>query len=355
MAAGSTRLALLQLLAQRQGKPVSGQELAQRLGVSRAAVWKAAKALQAQGYAVQGCSGRGYTLPALADLLTPEAVLAAAPRLLPRVEVRRQVDSTNRLAARLALEGAPHGTLVLAEGQTQGRGRLGRSFCSPAGKGLYMSLLLRPQGWGPQCALAVTGSAAVAVCRAVARLCGLQLGIKWVNDLYLGGKKVCGILTEAATDVESGEIGHLAVGIGLNLTATDEDFGPQLAPIAGSLYPGGAPPCTRAQLAAAIAGELLSLCPGFGYLPEYRAASIVLGHYLTVQQGGRQYTARARAIDGQGRLVIELPTGGRQALASGEVSIRPAGLPFPPAAPFAPSGDPLYKREPPPMEPPLGV
>ena len=223
----STRLALLQLLTRHPGQAVSGQQLAQALGISRAAIWKAAKALEAEGYQITGCSGQGYTLSPHADLLTAEAVQAAAPPgLLPRVECCPVLDSTNRRAAQLALEGAPHGTVILAGEQTAGQGRRGRRFASPAGKGLYLSLILRPEGWSLPDTLAVTGSAAVAVRQAVQQLCGIRLGIKWVNDLYYNGKKVCGILTEAFTSLESGQIDHLVVGIGLNLTAGPEVLRP---------------------------------------------------------------------------------------------------------------------------------
>ena len=129
------------------------------------------------------------------------------------------LESTNRTAKLLALEGAAHGTLVLAGGQTAGRGRLGRSFSSPAGKGVYCSVVLRPPLPAANAQTATIG-AAVAVCRAVQTLCGLELAIKWVNDLYYKGKKVCGILTEAGTDLESGQLEWLVVGIGLNLTST---------------------------------------------------------------------------------------------------------------------------------------
>ena len=175
-------------------------------------------------------------------------------------------------------------------------------------------------------AQAVTVSAAVAVCRAVKRLCGLDLGIKWVNDLYYNGKKVCGILTEAGADIESGQLEWLVVGIGLNLTSRPEDWPEELRPIAGSLYPGGPAPVSRAALAGAIARELLGLCPAFDCLDEYRARCFVPGHWVTVCTGMESYAAKAVAIDDAGRLIVQREGGRTEALCHGEVSIRPSPL-----------------------------
>ena len=275
----STRQALLQALSAAGGDYVSGQQLADTLGVSRAAVHKAAAALSAQGYALEAVSRRGYRL-AGGDPFCAEAV---GPYPAP-VHIYDTLESSNRTAKLLALDGAPHGTLVLTAHQSAGRGRLGRKFESPAGKGVYCSILLRPE-LPAASAQTATIRAAVAVCRAVQSLCGLELAIKWVNDLYYQGKKVCGILTEAGTDLESGRLEWLVVGIGLNLTSTAADWPPELADKAGSLYPGGPAPVPRAALAGAIARELLALGPGEDCLDEYRARCFVPGHWVTVCTG----------------------------------------------------------------------
>lgn len=313
----TTKQALLQALSAAGGEYISGQQLAQQLGVSRAAVHKAAAALAAQGYVLDSAPRRGYRLVG-SDVFCAEAVGGyPAP-----VYVYDTLESSNRTAKLMAMDGAAHGTLVLAAHQSAGRGRLDRRFESPAGKGVYFSVLLRPQ-LSAAGAQTVTAAAAVAVYRAVRALCGLELGIKWVNDLYYQGKKVCGILTEASSDIESGRIEWLVVGIGLNLTTSPEDLPPQLAGTAGSLYPGGPAPVSRAALAGAIARELLALCPAFDCLDEYRAHCFVPGHWVTVSTGAEAYPARALEIDGEGGLVIELPNGRRETLRCGEVSIRP--------------------------------
>ena len=316
--ASTTRQALLQALSAAEGAYISGQQLAQQLGVSRAAVHKAAAALTAQGYALEAASRRGYRLLG-GDPFCTEAV---GPYSAP-VQLYDTLESTNRTAKLLALEGTAHGTLVLAGGQTAGRGRLGRSFASPAGKGVYCSVVLRPPLPAANAQTATIG-AAVAVCRAVQMLCGLELAIKWVNDLYYKGKKVCGILTEAGTDLESGQLEWLVVGIGLNLTSRPEDWPEELRPIAGSLYPGGPAPVSRAALAGEIARQLLALCPDFDCLDEYRARCFVPGHWVTVCAETETYAAKALAIDEEGRLVIQRENGRQEALRCGEVTTRPA-------------------------------
>ena len=315
--AQSTKQALLQALSAAGGGYISGEALAGRLGVSRAAIHKAAAALTAQGYALEAVPRRGYRL-AGGDPFCAEAV---GPYPAP-IHLHDTLESTNQTAKQLALEGAAHGTLVLAGHQTAGRGRKGRVFESPAGKGVYLSLVLRVSVPASE-ALAVTISAAVAVARAVKALCGLELGIKWVNDLYYQGKKVCGILTEAGTSVESGQLEWLVVGIGLNLTGTAADGPEELARVAGSLFPGGPAPVSRAALAGAIARELLALCPAFDCLEEYKARCFVPGHWVTVCTAAETYAARAVAIDDNGALLVEREGGRREALRHGEVSIRP--------------------------------
>ena len=316
----STRQALLQALSAAGGEYVSGQQLAEALGVSRAAVHKAAMALTAQGYALEAVSRRGYRL-AGGDPFCAEAVGSyPAP-----IHLYDTLESSNRTAKLLAVEGAPHGTLVITAHQSSGRGRLGRKFESPAGKGVYCSVLLRPEVPAASAQTATIG-AAVAVCRAVKALCGLELSIKWVNDLYYQSKKVCGILTEAGTDLESGRLEWLVVGIGLNLTSTAADWPPELAVKAGSLYPGGPAPVSRAALAGAIARELLALCPAFDCLDEYRARCFVPGHWVTVCAETETYAAKALAIDDEGRLVVQRENGRREALRCGEVTTRPARI-----------------------------
>ena len=267
----STRQALLQALSAAGGSYVSGQQLAETLGVSRAAVHKAAAALTAQGYALEAAPRRGYRLAGGDPFCTEAIGDYPAP-----IYLYDTLESSNRTAKLLALDGAPHGTLVLTAHQSAGRGRLGRRFESPAGKGVYCSVLLRPEMPAAN-AQTATISAAVAVCRAVKKLCGLELAVKWVNDLYYQGRKVC-----------------------------------------------GPAPVSRAALAGAIARELLALCPAFDCLDEYRARCFVPGHWVTVCAETETYAAKALAIDEEGRLVIQRENGRQETLRCGEVTTRPA-------------------------------
>lgn len=215
-----------------------------------------------------------------------------------------ETDSTNRVAKELARQGAPHGTAVLAGRQSAGRGRLGRTFFSPEG-GLYLSVILRPQCPTEDLPL-MTPMAAVAVCRALEETLCVSPGIKWVNDLYLGGKKLCGILCEMAG-------GAVIVGIGLNLRTPEGGFPEDIPATALDM------PVDRQVLAEAIGKHLLQ--PG-DFLTEYRQRCLLLGRNVTVHPvTGASYEALALEIDGRGRLVVESARG-REALDSGEVSVR---------------------------------
>ena len=215
-----------------------------------------------------------------------------------------ETDSTNRVAKELARQGAPHGTAVLAKRQTAGRGRLGRTFFSPEG-GLYLSVILYPQCQPEERAL-MTPMAAVAVCRALEQVYSLSPGIKWVNDLYLRGKKLCGILCEGCG-------GAVIVGVGLNLRTPEGGFPADIPATALDV------PVDRRALAEAIRQQLLQ--PG-EFLTEYRERCLLLGKNVTVHPvGGEPYEAKALEIDDRCRLVVE-SFRGREALDSGEVSVR---------------------------------
>lgn len=317
----ATKSEMLRVLEQKRGEVVSGEELAARLQVSRAAVWKAAQALRGQGHDIRSVQGSGYVLAARSDRLTPEALEVYLPPDTP-VRVVACTASTNTLAKAWAAEGAPHGAVVMAERQESGRGRMGRSFESPPG-GVYMSVVLRPDAGESNPALA-TAAAAVAVCRAVQALCGIRLGIKWVNDLYLGGKKCCGILCEASTGLESGRMEYIVAGIGINYSTNEQAFSQEVRDVVTSLYPDGGGPVTRAQLAARVHRELLRVfaeLSGKEYLDEYRAHSIVVGRQVQVMSEP-PYMAKAEGIDDEARLVVRAEDGKQAVLSSGEIRIQ---------------------------------
>ena len=224
---------VLLLLTEAEGY-LSGEEMREKLGVSRAAVSQAVRALRADGYDIDAVTNRGYCLRARPDTLTAGDVLSYLPEAR-RAMVRcfAQIDSTNSYLKAEAMRGAPDGLCAIADRQTAGRGRAGRPFRSDAGQGVYLSMLLRPN-CAPTAAMTMTAHVAVAVCRAL-EACGVQPGIKWTNDLVLGTKKLCGILTELTVEAETGTVDSIVAGIGVNVRQRPEDFPPELRAIAGSV------------------------------------------------------------------------------------------------------------------------
>lgn len=298
---------------------ISGQELADSLGVSRAAVWKAITALRNDGAVIESVTNRGYRLLKGFDLLSAELISAALEHKDLRVSVFDSLDSTNNEAKRRLAGGFSGAELIVASQQTAGRGRMGRSFYSPAGTGLYMSLAISCPG-GFENAVYSTTAAAVAVVRAIERLTPLRPRIKWVNDICLDGRKICGILTEGVTDFESGSLTGVVIGIGVNLNT--EDFPADIAQAAASL--GDSAP-RRCVLAAAIADELLDIIrqlPDKSFLEYYRERSLVIGRRVTYTAAGVSDSAEAVGIDDSGGLIVRKDNGELLTLSSGEISLR---------------------------------
>jgi BirA family biotin operon repressor/biotin-[acetyl-CoA-carboxylase] ligase len=323
----STKEKLLELLKEAQGKSLSGEEIAKALGLSRAAVWKAALALRQEGYALEAAPRRGYSLlpgeePLRLDALAPYLSAEAKKAV---IQIFSSLESTNQALKALALQDAPHGSALLAEEQTKGRGRFGRAFHSPKGTGLYFSLLLRGEVLAGKLPSTFTLCAAVAACKAIEELCCLPLQIKWVNDLLLNGKKVCGILSEAAHSLEGASLDWLVVGLGLNVST--RSFPPELRPFAGSLYESEAPPENlRARLAAALLNRLL-LPETWVFGPEtraeYEARLLFLKKGVLVRLGEGRFEGVVEGVDELGRLLVKKQGGERVALASSEARIEP--------------------------------
>ena len=322
----SLKTDILRQLKEREGERVSGQILAARFSVSRAAVWKAVEALRRQGYDIEARTGRGYRLIGAPDLLSRETVEQYLHRTRENLHVLETVDSTNSFCRRLALEGTPDGTAVLADCQTAGRGRRGRSFQSPAGKGLFFSVLWRPD-CAPEELLPLTALSAVAVCRAIQRVTGVRPQIKWPNDLVLGGRKLAGILTEMSLEGESGHVSHVVVGIGINVHQQPEDFAGEVADIATSLDLSLDGRVCRAQLAVALLEEMDYLRREVLFAPErwladYRAACLNVGRTVCLLRGDTRETVQALRIDERYGLVVRHEDGTEETVRSGEVSVR---------------------------------
>ncbi len=304
-------------------EPVSGERLAAALGLSRTAVWKRIHRLKAQGYTVEGSPRRGYRLLAVPDKLLPEEIAAGfkARWLKGPVHHFETLPSTNDLAKELGAAQAPEGTLVVAEGQTRGRGRLGREWNSPPGAGLYVSVLLRPP-LPPTDMPQITLTAAVAAVRAVKGAAGVICGIKWPNDLILAGKKLGGILTEMET--ESDQIRHLVVGLGLNVN--NRQFPAELADLATSLALATGRTCSRLKILQAWLEELEGLYRLFlardfaAILSEWKEYTVTLGQAVKVRQGSREISGQALDLATDGALMVQTRDGEIVRVTSGEIA-----------------------------------
>ena len=319
-----TKERLLELLEGGKGRYASGEEIAQALGVSRAAVWKAVNALRQAGYPIEASTNRGYCLSARADVLSEQGIrraLEPAWRDLS-LTVLPTAGSTNALIREMAAQGAPEGCVVVANEQTAGRGRRGRQFYSPKDTGVYMSLLLRPGHCGVEQAAGFTSMAAVAMCEAIEAVSGEQAQIKWVNDVFVRGKKVCGILTEASLGMENGEVEYVVLGAGVNVYPPRGGFPGELAPVAGAIFE-DVQDDARNRLAGAFISRMRSLnAQPDGYVDRYRARSLVLGRRVTVLQGDSARSVLVEGIDDACHLLVREDSGETACLSYGEVQVR---------------------------------
>ena len=238
----------------------------------------------------------------------------------------KELDSTNTQAKRFAAQGAPHGTVIVADRQTGGRGRMGRSFSSPAGMGVYLSVLLRPD-CTPDKLMHLTCAAGLAARNAVNRLCGIAPEIKWPNDLVINGKKLGGILTETALDSRTGRLAYAVVGIGINCCQKATDFPEDICHIATSLYLLTGKSISPMELSAVLTEELyrmdsLLLTDKNQLMADYRTVCITPGKAISIVQGDAVFHGTALNVDDDGGLVVQLSDGTEKTVNSGEVSIR---------------------------------
>lgn len=316
---------VLEILEENRGSFINGAKLADKLSVSRSSVWKAVKALQKENYHIEAVTNKGYLLLPDNDIVSAESIRpylnSSASHYI--LDVRQSAGSTNTIAKEMAAKGAKEGTVILALEQTQGRGRMGRSFYSPKGSGIYLSIILRPR-LSIDDSLLITTSAAVAVAQAIEKIANVQAQIKWVNDIYVADKKVCGILTEATLDFESGGLEYAVVGIGINIATSI--FPDDIRSIAGSIFsdkPKDRP--VSSILVAELLNNISEMTPhitDMSYLDEYRRRSFLIGRNILVLRGNDAIPAKAVDIDERARLVVEYENHTREALLSGEVSVR---------------------------------
>lgn len=309
---------ILTLLSQHEDY-FSGQELAKRLNISRTAVWKAVKSLQEQGHMIESRPHQGYRYLESNILNSARIKHYLAPQIDLDLLIFDSLPSTNLKAKELSLTTSKRPLVVLADQQTAGYGRYSRQFISPKGTGIYLSLLLDNQRRDFDPGLLTTATA-VALTRTLEQLLDLSPQIKWVNDIIVSDKKVCGILTEGITDLETRSLNQLVVGCGINFLTDPTTFTPELQKRAGSLRPyvlqAG---ISRNQFIAIFLNNFFTLYADYhtgAFMDEYRAHSNVIGHHVTITQGQKEFQAFVSDINAQGELVLQDGTH----LASGEVT-----------------------------------
>ncbi len=334
----SVKSELLKLLEANRDKDLSGEQIAKSLNVTRAAVWKAVQALQSDGYEIDAKNKLGYRLSGKSDRLSAEGIGLYLEKKDTKVIVLPEVDSTNNELKRIAMsapddEGASGGIVVLSEHQTSGKGRRGRGFYSPEGSGIYMSILFRPDEERASDVILVTTQAAVAVAHAVSLVCKKETKIKWVNDVYSDDKKICGILTEAVSDFESGGIELVIVGIGINVRRP-ADIPDEIKDIMGFIYDENEDEnVSRNEIAATVINELQKYyddLPDRSFIKEYKTRSNVIGKRIRFGTPGSIPGASgddwregiAEDIDDSGGLIVRLEDGSVEVLRTGEISLR---------------------------------
>lgn len=337
----SVKSQVLEILEANRGKSFSGEFLASKLDVSRNAVWKAISALKEEGCEISSRKNVGYSLLPESNVLSAEGVRANLSKINKNLYIKAyaSIDSTNAEAQRLIpdismenlkIENSPSGFLdedflVLANEQTAGRGRLGRSFFSPAGSGIYMSLALHLKKPLLRSSL-LTTAAAVAVSRAIEDMSGLSPKIKWVNDIFIEDKKVCGILTQGVANFETGQIEWAIIGIGINCFSPSGGFPSEIEDVASAL---NFENLNRNSLVARIIDELiaiLSKLPNSDFMKEYKAKSMVIDRDIYVIKNpydkSEQVPARALNITDDGGLTVRYSDGDTETLVAGEVSLK---------------------------------
>lgn len=331
---------VLTKLSKNKGTYYSGQELADEFGVTRAAVWKAIKVLRKAGYTITGTNNKGYSIESdndVVDAANISGFLSDEAKTFYRVLCMETTPSTNLEVKNHATDGEQEGLVVISEEQTKGRGRMGRSFLSPKGSGIYLSVLLRPS-FSSEEAAQVTVAAASAAALAIEKACPSipegSIQIKWVNDLYLNAHKICGILTEASVSLENTGLEYVILGIGFNILDPNGGWPDELKDIAGSLADYDIPASARVRIAAEFLNFFLPMYQNLSkrtHMDEYRRRQMLLGKTVEIisvatSASESNETASVLGVDDDGHLIVRLDkTGETVHLNSGEVRVRKNG------------------------------
>lgn len=321
----NTKQKLADMLENPKGEYLSGSLLAEKLGVTRAAVWKNIRQLKADGYKIEAVTNRGYRLRREQDAVSEAGIRKALGEQADvfTLEMYDVITSTNTVMKERA-ESLPEWTVIISGSQTAGRGRIGRSFYSPSDSGIYLSVLLRPALPASE-STRITTAAAVAACRAIESCTTARPSIKWVNDVFVNGKKVCGILTEGSLNMETGGLDWAVMGIGLDVYEPDGGYPEEIREIVGSIAQ-QREKNLRNTLAASFLRQFYSICSSLeeaDFAEEYKKRSFLIGEDILVLKGDAVLPARAVDIDKECRLLVQYEDGSREALSTGEVSVRP--------------------------------
>jgi len=329
---------VLHLLMESPNTSISGNLLASKLHVTRSAIWKAIEGLRKDGFPIEAVTNRGYKLSGDSEKISEggiRAILQSGGYSNPpkgkgelwighNLQVLESSVSTNSLAKQEAQGGASHGMVIISREQVGGRGRSGRTFFSPKDTGIYLSVILRPE-YSLEDSFRLTAWAALCVAKAIERSAEVPEGtvqIKWINDLFLDGKKVCGILTEASMDMEMRKLEYAVIGVGLNLSTQPEDFPPELRGKAVSLQDALGKKIPPNPLIAAILMEMedsLRRIPETEWMEDYRRRSFLTGKEIEILRDGEWCRCHVLDIGMDGRLEVQFPDGREEKLVSAEI------------------------------------
>lgn len=324
---------ILKRLKQNLSEFVSGEALSQELNVSRTTIWKHIKELRTEGYIIESSSRTGYKLISVPDIIIPSEIISSlnTKTLGKKIHYLKEIDSTNNYAKKIAYEGCEDGTIVIAEKQTSGRGRLGRTWESSERAGIWLSVILKPD-ISPGAVQIITLSASVAVVKAIKAVTGIDTGIKWPNDIILDGKKVCGILTEMSSEMD--KINYLVVGIGININQDKKDFPEELRDKAISIRnytkknKGQEVEFTRNDIIRRLLFEIEDVYNMIkagkieNIIQSWKRHSITQGKEVVVLGRQEEFTGIAEDITPDGKLIVKSIDGITQLILSGEISIK---------------------------------
>ena len=321
---------IISILESNKGLFISGEKLANDLNVSRTAIWKAVKSLRNEGYDIYSVSNKGYSLSKETDMLSSKIIKNNMPKYSDKFnfKIYKTVESTNIIARDMAINGAESGTVVLAEEQTNGYGRNGKSFFSPYGTGIYMSIILNLKKEKKLFNSSfITTAAAMAVSKSIEEVSNENTQIKWVNDVFINEKKVCGILTEGAFSFEDGRLDYAVIGIGVNVNFPKNGFPKELDNIAASINLKNDTINTQSDMRNILIAKILENLYDYYFndvvfYEEYKKRSFLIGKNVSININDKEHIVRVLDIDETFALIIEFQNGKIDRLISGSVNYK---------------------------------